>query len=352
MGDTSGNYSFANLANGTYTVTPSRSGFTFSPASQTVTISGANIPGVNFTATPVPTYTISGTVTPTSTGNGTTLTLSGAGSGTATGDSSGNYSFANLANGTYTVTPTRAGYTFTPASQTVTVSGANVTGVNFTATVLLALGRDVTVFTDAASASTTVKSPAFTTTSANELLLAFITGDYLSGANTTVTGVTGGGLTWVLVARANTQSGNSEIWRALATTPLSNVTVTATLSQSVVSSITVMSFTGVNTSGTNGSGAIGATKTANAKSGAPTASLVTTQNNSLVVGVGNDYDNAIARTVGSGQTMIHQYLTPSGDTYWVQIRSATTPAAGTTVTVNDTAPTTDRYNLAICEILP
>ena len=27
-------------------------------------------------------------------------------------------------------------------------------------------------------------------------------------------------------------------------------------------------------------------------------------------------------------------------------------ASGTTVTINDTAPTTDRYNLIICEILP
>jgi hypothetical protein len=29
-----------------------------------------------------------------------------------------------------------------------------------------------------------------------------------------------------------------------------------------------------------------------------------------------------------------------------------TANSGTTVTINDTAPTTDRYNLTICEVLP
>ena len=48
---------------------------------------------------------------------------------------------------------------------------------------------------------------------------------------------------------------------------LSGVTVTATLSQKVDSSITVMSFSGVNTSGTNGSGAIGALGSGNADPG-------------------------------------------------------------------------------------
>jgi hypothetical protein len=79
---------------------------------------------------------------------------------------------------------------------------------------------------------------------------------------------------------------------------------------------------------------------------------VTTRNNSWVIGVGNDYDNATARTLGSGQTLVHQDLASSGDTYWVQMQTTTTPVAGTTVTINDTAPTGDRYNLTICEVLP
>ena len=173
----------------------------------------------------------------------------------------------------------------------------------------------------------------------------------MGGTNTTVKSVSGGGLTWTLVVRANGQSGSSEIWRAFATVPLSNASVTASLSQSVVSSLTVMSFAGVNTSGPNGSGAIGASGSQNASSGAPSAKLATMGNNSWVLAVGNDFDNAIGRTVGSGQSLVHQYLTPTGDTYWVQMLTNPVPAAGTIVTIIDTAPTQDRYNLAVVEIL-
>jgi hypothetical protein len=192
----------------------------------------------------------------------------------------------------------------------------------------------------------------FSTTSANELLLAYVATDYLSGANTTVTNVTGAGLKWALVIRTNTQGGTSEIWRAFATSPLTNVIVTGTLSQSVVSSITVMSFKGVDTSGTNGSGAVGAIGTGNAFEGLPSASLVTTRNNSWVFGVGNDFDNAISRTPVSGQSIVHQDLAPSNDTYWVQMQNGPTAWSGTNVTLSDTAPATDRYNLSLCEVLP
>ncbi|MGB6260347.1 MAG: carboxypeptidase regulatory-like domain-containing protein, partial [Candidatus Sulfotelmatobacter sp.] len=133
--NSAGNYSFTGLANGSYTVTASKTGFTFNPASSPVTISGANVTGVNFTASAVPptTYSISGTITPAANGSGATVTLSGASSAATTANSAGNYSFTGLANGSYTVTASKTGFTFSPASSPVTVSGANVTAVNFTA---------------------------------------------------------------------------------------------------------------------------------------------------------------------------------------------------------------------------
>jgi len=342
----SGVYTFSGLANGAYTVTPSKAGLTFSPANLRETINGASLSNVNFT---VQTYSISGTIT---SGSGATVTLSGAASATTTTNSSGNYSFGGLVNGGYTLTPSYPG--FSPPSLSETVSGANITGANFTAQAIPpgSLAIDAKVSKDAAAASTTVATAAFSTVASNELLLAFVSADYISGTNTTVTRISGAGLNWVLVLRTNVQSGTAEIWRAFAASPLTNVTVTATLSHSVVSSMTVVTFTGANTSGTNGSGAIGATKSADAKPGAPSASLVTTQNGSWVFGVGNDYDNAIARTLGAGQTLVHQDLTSTGDTYWVQMQNSPTPLSGTTVTINDSAPATDRYNLSICEILP
>jgi Carboxypeptidase regulatory-like domain len=131
IADGLGNYSFTGLGNGPFTITPSKTGYTFSPVTQTVTVNGANVVALAFASTPYvnPTYTLSGTVANT---GGATLNLSGSSSGTTLTDSAGNYSFSGLANGSYTVAPTLSGYTFTPASQLVTISGTNVKGVNFT----------------------------------------------------------------------------------------------------------------------------------------------------------------------------------------------------------------------------
>ena len=131
----------------------------------------------------------------------------------------------------------------------------------------------------------------------------------------------------------------------MASAAVSNVTVTATLSNgSQVGAITVVSFTGAST------GVNGAAATAGAASGAPTATVTTTRANSWVFAVGDDYDNAIARTVGANQTLVDQYLASVGDTYWVQRQNATTPNSGTSVIMNDTAPTSDQWNVALIEI--
>lgn len=50
---------------------------------------------------------------------------------TATTDSSGNYAFANFTPGTYTLTPTKTGFNFLPATRSITV-GPNAPGQNFT----------------------------------------------------------------------------------------------------------------------------------------------------------------------------------------------------------------------------
>jgi hypothetical protein len=128
--DSFGNYNFSGLADGTYTATPSETGYTFTPASQTVTISGAHNLGVNF-ASALPGFVISGTV---SGGPGITVTAAGPVTVSTTADGSGNYSLPATPNGTYTVTPNGPGFTVTPTSQNVTVSGANIGSVNFTAT--------------------------------------------------------------------------------------------------------------------------------------------------------------------------------------------------------------------------
>ena len=67
---------------------------------------------------------------------GATVSYAGPTSGSVTADGSGNYSIPDLADGDYIVTPSKTGYTFSPTSASETVSGADITGVNFTATQL------------------------------------------------------------------------------------------------------------------------------------------------------------------------------------------------------------------------
>ncbi len=233
-----------------------------------------------------------------------------------------------------------AGNTTTSPGVTVTVSNGG--GM---------LSIDAVAFKDVPFSASSMTTSAFTTTAGSELLLAFVTAADTSTSNS-ATSVTGGSLTWQLVLRTNTQPGTSEVWRAFSTNVLTNATVTATLAHQAAGSLTVVTFKGADPSGTNGSGAIGATTSASAVSGASSATVMTTRNNSWVFGSGNDWDQALARTMGANQTMVHQFLSSVGDTFWVQRSTNLTPVLGTNVTINDTAPGNGRYNFSVLEVLP
>jgi hypothetical protein len=207
---------------------------------------------------------------------------------------------------------------------------------------------DASVSTHQTSPAASITSGPISTANPGDLLVAFIASD---GPNQTagqsLSSVSGGGLTWKLRERTNNQPGTAEIWEAVAPTGLSNVTVTATRSSgSYVGSISVVGFSGASTAS---DGAVG---TGNATTGAPTVSLTTTTAGSWVWGIGNDWDQAKARTVGSGQTLFDQFLASVGDTYWVQSQTAAGNAANSRVTLGDTAPTTDRYDFSAIEIIP
>jgi alpha-tubulin suppressor-like RCC1 family protein len=131
--DSVGNYLFANVPNGSYTLTPTLTGFGFTPASRSVTVNNSTFTNQDFT---ISAYTISGRVATTS---GTpmanvSITLNpkpaGATSPVPT-NSAGYYTLSGVPNGSYTVTPSQSGVTFTPASRAVTVNNAAVTGQSF-----------------------------------------------------------------------------------------------------------------------------------------------------------------------------------------------------------------------------
>ena len=207
---------------------------------------------------------------------------------------------------------------------------------------------DASVATHQGSPSSSITSGTITTSAPNELVVAFITSDGPTQAGgQTFSSVSGGNLTWKLRERSNTQAGTAEIWAAAAPNPFTTVAVTATRSSGAYGgSIKVVALAGADT------GLTGAVGGASAASGAPSVSLTSTRTGSWVWGVGNDWDRALARTVGGGQTLSDQYLAPAGDTYWVQSQTASGNTAGSSVTLNDTAPTGDRWDFAAIEILP
>lgn len=128
--DASGNYLFNNiLPGGNFTVTPTSIGYGFTPPSTNFSNVAAN-QTANFTAT---SYTVGGQVTGAVSGlgiSGVNVSISGSQTGSVPTDANGYYTFPNVgAGGTYTFTPSKLGYVFTP--QTLTNLSSNQT-LNFT----------------------------------------------------------------------------------------------------------------------------------------------------------------------------------------------------------------------------
>lgn len=145
--DVSGNYAINGLVNGSYILAPSKIGYTFTPSSQSITIAGANISGNNLTATvaAVNTYSVSGTIIGGGSAlAGATVTLSGNGSTITITDSNGNYSFSGVQIGSYSILPSKVGYTFVPNNLSVVVIRENFTGKNFEATGSTTTGATMT----------------------------------------------------------------------------------------------------------------------------------------------------------------------------------------------------------------
>lgn len=130
--DGSGNYSFHGLLNGAYMVTLTAAGCSVVPPSIAVTIASADSVGNNFVTSALapPLYVISGTVTGVAV-SGVAITVTGFGTASTLTNGSGNFTVPGLAPGSYTVTPSKGTFVFTPPSQAVTIVAADVTGVTF-----------------------------------------------------------------------------------------------------------------------------------------------------------------------------------------------------------------------------
>ena len=124
--DGSGNYSFTVPYSWSGTVTPSKTGYVFSPANRPYSNLTTDQTGQNYTAAAV--HTISG-----NTGvGGVTLSYDDGGPKTVISEANGNYSFTILDGWNGTVTPSHPCYTFNPANRPYSNVTADQTAQNYT----------------------------------------------------------------------------------------------------------------------------------------------------------------------------------------------------------------------------
>lgn len=172
--DANGFYTITNLITGTYTITPTKTNYTFAPSTRTVSVP-PNASAQDFVGALI-TSTISGRITD---GNGSPssgVSVSDGAGHTATTNTNGEYVIPGLTANTYTLTPTKAGCTFSPTTLSVTVP-PNATNKNFAiacATFSTIAGRvtdassnplaDVVVRTTAGYSATTSATGVYTIT--------------------------------------------------------------------------------------------------------------------------------------------------------------------------------------------
>ena len=228
----------------------------------------------------------------------------------------------------------------------VMVGSLNAGAADSRATAALSLDKVVTARQGTNAAVLT--SPPVTTTHADELLVAFASSDGPAHRSQTMNKVTGGGLTWTLRARSNTQQGTAEVWVAAAPHIVKNLKVSATRSvRGYHGDMTVAAFTNADPSG------VGALAAAHGSARAASAELTTTRPGSWVWAVGVDSSRAAARTSGPGQVVVDDFAdTAAKRTFWTQRSRGPTTAPNTRVVINDSKPSTGTWNLALVEVLP
>jgi hypothetical protein len=135
--DATGYYTLTVFQTGSYTITPSMSipGYTFDPPFRTVEVASGDVTGQDFSTVA---YAVSGRIA-TSEGagvSGVTVSVAGPASLSSVTDANGDYAVAVVQSGAYTITPSETcnAYFYTPADITITITNADVTGQNFTAT--------------------------------------------------------------------------------------------------------------------------------------------------------------------------------------------------------------------------
>lgn len=244
----------------------------------------------------------------------------------------------------WSVGSTPAGKHFLSAQATDT-RGFVGTAPDMPITVGTQVGRMTLANVVAQTGESSVTTSPFSISQAGEVLLAFADADGPSTPGQTVS-VSGAGLSWTLVQRADSQAGDAEIWTATSSEAISNATITATEREGGFHELLTVGVL-------SGAARVGASASTGAAKGAPSISLTSTATGSVAFGTGDDWDRAVARTLESGQELLAQDLdTAAGNTFWTQYATAPSLASGRALTIADSAPANDRWNLAAVEVVP
>lgn len=202
---------------------------------------------------------------------------------------------------------------------------------------------------------------------ANSVIIVLIAAGGGSASVQSVSSMTdnlGGHLSWALItgARSNTNNvgnlgGSAEVWYASCPSAQTNMTVTANFAvttgatASPDSAILPLVFTGAKTTQTGA-----AATDPQASVALPSKAVTTTGNDSRVVAAVVNYTNATAPTVGTNQTTTFNgsagtFLNATdAEGFWFQMQNANTATSGTSVTINDTAPSV-QHNMVVVEVL-
>jgi hypothetical protein len=189
----------------------------------------------------------------------------------------------------------------------------------------------------------TVTSPSFHTAAPGQTVLAFVAGDGPRAGTRQTATVSGAGLTWRLVKRADTGHGDAEIWAATAPRVLTKATVTSTPARPGYDQhLIVIAMEGID--------GVGASSASSGAHGAPNLVLTTSSETSLVFAVGEGA-GAMARTLPPGWVHLGQWMDrASHSTDWAQYTNQPTGGAGTAVTVGAPTSGSGGWNLAAVEL--
>jgi Leucine-rich repeat (LRR) protein len=134
--DSTGAYTQTNMKSGSYVITPTLSGYAFSPTSRVFSIP-PDAPDINFVATRL--YSVSGQITYAAGTSVPDVVVRADDDHSATSDATGHYTLTNLLPGTYTLTPSKSNHLFEPLSRTAEVSDEDVEHQDFVAVPLYSI---------------------------------------------------------------------------------------------------------------------------------------------------------------------------------------------------------------------